>query len=192
MRALDRWLERSLTVAGLVLLAAAFFQMYSTLSANAGAARAEAKQAKAEATVARAEAATWKAEAAELTVKLTAATARAVATDRRATSATTAYRELRDTVEIADTAAVRAVLAAADSAVNEAERSREQFRLALAAADSVIRAQAGQIGALERENAALRRQVTATERQIPSRFGRSLSALKWVGLGVAAGAVLTR
>ncbi|MGK2933705.1 MAG: hypothetical protein ACSLFE_00470 [Gemmatimonadaceae bacterium] len=192
MLKLDRWIERALVIAGLVLLSAAFFHMYSTLNSNVAAARVEARQAKAEATVARAEAATWKDEAAELTAKLAAASQRAAVSDQRAGAAATTYRALRDTVAIADTAAVRAVLVAADSAVNEAERSRDLFRLALAAADSVITAKDGQIAALDREAAALRRQVAATERQIPSRFGRSLSAMKWVGLGLVAGAVLTQ
>lgn len=189
---LDRWIERTLVVAGLLLLAGLTFHMYSTLSANAGAARVQAHQAKADADSARKDARVARGEAAAAKAELAAARRAAAASDARSTEAATRYRGIRDTVEITDTAAVRAVLAAADSAVSEAEQSRDLFRLALAEADSVIRAQESQIGALERENAALRRQISATERQIPSKFGRTLSAAKWVVVGVGIGAVLTR
>lgn len=189
---IDRWLEKALTACGILAFVALAFLMYSKKSEEAGAARLEARIAKADADSARRDGAHWKAEAATLTVQLAAVRSEASARDNRATAAAGRYRELRDTIEVTDTAAVRAVLAAADSAVNEAERSREQFRLALAAADSVIRAKDHQISALERENSALRRQVAATERQVPGRFGRALTAAKWVFVGAGVGVVLTR
>lgn len=189
---IDRWLDRALLAVGVLCFVALAFLMYSKASEERGAARVEARIAKAQADSLRAVGLTLQAEVAGLKVQLVEAKRAAASSDRRAGAAAATYRELRDTVRIADTAAVRAVLVAADSAVNEAERSRDRFRAALAAADSVITAQARQAGALESENGALRRQVAATERQVPGRFGRALSAAKWVVVGVGVGAVLAR
>lgn len=185
---LDRWIERVLVIAGLLLLAAAAFHMYSTLSANAGAARVEARIYKAQRDSARVVVDSLAKREVVLVAALDTATRRQRASAARFSRAASDYESARDTLVITDTTAVRAAFVKADSAIAAARLAQAQAESERDAARLLIAAKTEREQALERENAAIARQLNATQRQIPSRLERTLTAAKWLGLGAVAGA----
>lgn len=188
----DRWIARSLVAAVIIAVAGGIFHAFYVQGLNLGEAKLQERQAKAEVAAARAETAAIKKREVEAAAEHATATQEAQAAARRFTATAASYESARDTLTVTDTAAVRVVLAKADSAIAEAraaqlkaERERNAARLLLAVKDE-------RIGALERQNGALRRQIVAIERQRPGLFDRALTAGKWVAIGAVTGIVLTR
>ncbi len=105
----------------------------------------------------------------------------------------TAYRVVRDTIDLTDTAATAEVLEMADEALGEAARYIEQAQHAIAARDSLIASLRGEISAKDRQIEALDNLNKTLKSEIRRRKADKLfTYIKGAAVGAGAYAVWKR
>ena len=109
----------------------------------------------------------------------------------RLTKAVAAYRNLRDTIQVTDSMAVRQALALADSAVLSAQSALEVADVVIANYISLTASLRSEIAAHERIEAALREQNRLLSRSVRgSRMANIARTGKWLAVGLVVGIAL--